>query len=110
VPALFCLQRKSTLPDSRELASAKGVHTTTYTFDPTQGDFGASFCVDPDGPHGSASDARRTRNAAVQACILASVVSKKAAELAFARKGRAMTAPDVVEQIGAAFQEIHPEG
>jgi NAD(P)H-hydrate repair Nnr-like enzyme with NAD(P)H-hydrate dehydratase domain len=89
------------------------VHTTSYTFDPTQGDFNASFRAEQDGllhSGSTASDGRRVRNAAVHACILASVVSKKAAELAFARKGRAMTAPDVVEQIGAAFQEIHPEG
>jgi NAD(P)H-hydrate repair Nnr-like enzyme with NAD(P)H-hydrate dehydratase domain len=50
------------------------------------------------------------RNAAVHACVFASILTKQAAELAFAQKGRSMTAPDVVEQIGAAFRRLHPEG
>ena len=44
-----------------------------------------------------------THNALVHACVLASSVSKKAAELAFGNKGRSMTAPDVIERIGEAF-------
>ena len=50
------------------------------------------------------------RNACVYACILASIVAKQASELAFASKGRSMTAPDVIDQIGAAFRKVHPEG
>jgi NAD(P)H-hydrate repair Nnr-like enzyme with NAD(P)H-hydrate dehydratase domain len=42
--------------------------------------------------------------------MLAAMVSKRASELAFAEKGRSMTAPDVVEQLGAAFREFYPEG
>lgn len=53
---------------------------------------------------------QQVRNAALHACIFASVVSKKASEVAFAEKGRSMTAPDVIEKIGAAFQIIHPQG
>ena len=50
------------------------------------------------------------RNAAIHACILASVVTRRAAELAFREKGRSMTAPDVIEHLGRAFVDIHPEG
>jgi NAD(P)H-hydrate repair Nnr-like enzyme with NAD(P)H-hydrate dehydratase domain len=38
------------------------------------------------------------------------MISKRASELAFTARGRSMTAPDVVEQIGAAFREFYPEG
>lgn len=54
--------------------------------------------------------ASQARNAALHACIFASVVSRKASEVAFAVKGRSMTAPDVIESLGAAFRIIHPEG
>ena len=50
------------------------------------------------------------RNSAVQACIMASALAKQAAELAFELKGRSMTAPDVLEQIGSAFRILFPEG
>lgn len=62
------------------------------------------------GTHGQGDSSWRARNAAVQACVLASVVTKLAAELAFAAQGRSMTAPDVVTHIGRAFQVLHPEG
>jgi NAD(P)H-hydrate repair Nnr-like enzyme with NAD(P)H-hydrate dehydratase domain len=58
----------------------------------------------------TASAESQDRNACVQACALACMVSKRASELAFAAHGRSMTAPDVVEHIGAAFQEFYPEG
>jgi NAD(P)H-hydrate repair Nnr-like enzyme with NAD(P)H-hydrate dehydratase domain len=50
------------------------------------------------------------RNANIQACLLSTVLSKRAAEYAFAMKGRSMTAPDVVEHIGEAFRVLYPEG
>jgi len=49
------------------------------------------------------------QNAAVHACIFASVVTKRAGEKAFQEKGRSMTAPDVIDQLGSAFTDFFPE-
>jgi hypothetical protein len=46
---------------------------------------------------------------AIYACIFASTVTKKASELAYAHKKRAMTTPDVIENIGPAFQLLYSE-
>ncbi len=50
-----------------------------------------------------------THSALIHACIFASTVAKRAAEVAFADKGRSMTAPDAIERIGTAFQDIYKE-
>jgi len=47
------------------------------------------------------------RSDAIYACIFASAITKKASELAYASKNRAMTTPDVIENIGAAFQLLY---
>lgn len=52
------------------------------------------------------TDGRRSRTAAVMASLLAASVVKKASELGFAAKGRSMTSPDVMQQLGKAFQII----
>ena len=65
----------------------------------------AESCID-----GDSSGDQLSRSAAVHACVLASVAAKQAAALAFKDKGRSMTAPDVMAQVGAAFQELYPEG
>jgi len=46
---------------------------------------------------------------AIYACIFASSVTKKASELAYAHMKRAMTTPDVIENIGPAFQLLYSE-
>jgi hypothetical protein len=51
----------------------------------------------------------RSDDAAIYACIFASTVTKKASELAYAHKKRAMTTPDVIENIGPAFQLLYSE-
>ena len=45
-----------------------------------------------------------THNALLHSCLFASAVAKKASEYAFADKGRSMTAPDAIQQIGRAFE------
>ena len=65
---------------------------------------------DPSAADTAPSSPARTHNACVHACILASIVAKQASELAFASKGRSMTAPDVIDQIGAAFRKVYREG
>lgn len=42
----------------------------------------------------------------VLACVLASSVTKRASQLAYRVKGRSMTAPDMIDQLGAAFEEF----
>ena len=42
----------------------------------------------------------------VWASILASVVTKRASRLAFRRRRRSMTAPDVIDSLGEAFDEV----
>ena len=49
------------------------------------------------------------RRAVSHASVFASVVAKQAARRAFRQQGRAMTAPDVIAQLGAAFQQLHPD-
>lgn len=48
----------------------------------------------------------RERDAILLACILASSVTRRASELAFKQKGRAMTSPDVLSQLGLAFADL----
>ena len=55
------------------------------------------------------SDNDRGSDDAIYACIFASTVTKKASELAYAHKKRAMTTPDVIENIGPAFQLLYSE-
>ena len=40
------------------------------------------------------------------AAILASVVTRRASKLAFEEKKRAMTSPDVIVKLGAAFESV----
>ena len=40
------------------------------------------------------------------AAVLAAIATKRAALLAFAEKGRATTSPDLLEQLGAAVQQL----
>lgn len=42
----------------------------------------------------------------VQGCILASIVTKKAAYLAFEKKGRSTTSPDIMKEIGKALELV----
>ena len=51
----------------------------------------------------------RSDDDAIYACIFASAVTKKASELAYTHKKRAMTTPDVIENIGPAFQLLYSE-
>ena len=45
---------------------------------------------------------------AMLACVLASVVVRRAAGMAFAEKKRATTTPDILKHIGAAFETVVP--
>jgi len=42
------------------------------------------------------------------ACVLASLVTKRSAELAFEDKKRSTTTPDILEKVGRSFEEISP--
>ena len=44
------------------------------------------------------------------ACLLAATVTRRASALAFAQRRRAMTAPDMLECIGAAFESTAGSG
>lgn len=65
----------------------------------------SGVCTAPSNPPGSAS----LSDAMVYACILASSVTRRASEMAFTKKGRAMTSPDVLNSLGIAFADITQE-
>merc|ERR1712194_136745 len=44
----------------------------------------------------------------LHACVAASVVVRRACRAAYLKKKRAMVAPDVLEEVGAAFEELCP--
>lgn len=90
------------LPNIKQSLHAPDVNLTTIKLD-----FNSFHNSVPVPSESSASS--QNRNAAVHACILASALTKQAAELAFALKGRSMLASDVLEQIGAAVQIIYPK-
>lgn len=52
----------------------------------------------------------QTTDAAVHACVLASVVTKRASAMAFERHGRSVTAPDILDCVGKAFKDFSPYG
>jgi hypothetical protein len=106
--SVYSMQRKDELPDLRRVVDAPGVHLTPVSFEHHH-HRGATHAA-PHNNHLSSAGAGSVRNAAVHACVFASVVTKQAAELAFAQKGRSMTASDVVEHIGEAFRVVYPEG
>lgn len=54
------------------------------------------------------TDDESTPNPALVASILASVVTRRAAEMAFGITRRATTTPDILEHIGAAFESVVP--
>ena len=45
----------------------------------------------------------------IQGCILASIVTKKASYLAYQKKGRSTTSPDIMEEIGRALEIVIDE-
>ena len=116
VPSLS-LQRVHLLPDlSSALADNTNVHQQTFPIEPTQSMRNTTTATidsstsDPTGDTSSTTPSKPDlHNALIHACIFASTVAKRAAELAFADKGRSMTAPDVIERIGSAFQDIYKE-
>lgn len=109
-------QRAHLLPDlSTALANDVNVHQQTFPILMTQ-HITTTTNMNPNTSVPSSTDTCSTtpskpdvHNALIHACIFASTVAKRAAEMAFADKGRSMTAPDVIERIGAAFQDIYKE-
>lgn len=105
------LQRAHLLPDlSSAVVATPHIHQQTFPIAVTQQITTTPILpvtLDPSSPTNTTSP--NQHNALIYACIFASTVAKRAAELAFADKRRSMTAPDVIERIGTAFQDIVQE-
>ncbi|KAJ1431641.1 hypothetical protein B484DRAFT_395382 [Ochromonadaceae sp. CCMP2298] len=117
---LSSTQRAHLLPPAAQIAQLPAVQREllwppSAAGAATLGSVVGEVSVDADGATLRADrETRETDNrecsAAVHACIFASALTKRAAERAFQQQGRAMTAPDVIEQLGRAFVDLHPEG
>ena len=68
------------------------------------------FNVDVQPPNSASScslaSLQAMRQSLVYASVLASVVTKRAAALAYESKKRSMTSPDVIDFIGVAFDQL----
>lgn len=106
------LQRSHLLPDlSTTLTATPHIHQQSFPIAVTQQITTTPILpvtLDPTSSP-TTNTSPNQHNALIYACIFASTVAKRAAELTFADKGRSMTAPDVIERIGTAFQDIVQE-
>lgn len=104
------LQRSAQLPDlASTLATNTNIHKVSIPYPTTTATTTATTTTTTATTNATNTNTVLTSTALIHACVFASTVSKKAAELAFSTKGRSMTAPDVIEHIGQAFVYSHLE-